>query len=463
MSRDLKQEFFQEFNQLIADLSLESSAFFVALSGGADSSALLSLLVDYQRQYKLSSPIYALHFNHQLQEGAASWRDFCQSKAEQVGFEFVYIDATISVDKKQGLESSARKARYDWFAETMREHVAKHGYQQAILLTGHHADDQAETILMNILRGTGINGLRGIARSLTVPVSKQFSYHIMRPLLSFDKSQLIDYLQQKKLSWIEDMSNQDTAYRRNAIRHNVMPELKKIKADVVKQFGRLSQKSVDIESILFDMASIDLNLISKYFGFCPLDESYGLGLENLRSLSIPRQLNALRYWLDSIGYPADSEIDLLTILDWSINGTTASTELKRGKRCYRYYRDVLYVMPIERETVVMIKNMQWTKDQQQLNVSEYFLGEEHVVVAADEPLSTDLQIFSRQEAAKLRLRDKTGHINPKNCLQDCGVPPWRRDHAIFIADSNGVYVTVVGGQKSNGFNLYVNDANSNTK
>ena len=311
-----------------------------------DSCVLLDLLASIAKQ-KVDIKITVLHFDHGLQTQSSQWSDFCLGLVDQYNVNFLSSSKDICVDKSIGIEASARQARYQWFEEVIQQTFNENDHlENAILMTAHHCDDQAETMLMNILRGTGLKGLRGIAEKKMIQLEDQKKQILMRPLLSFTQADLHEYATRKKLEWIEDPSNQDTQFRRNAVRHNVLPELKRIKPDAVQQFSKLSRRVADGQNLLQELAINDLALTQQY-DFNLLDASYGLGLAGLRVHSVARQLNAIRFWLDFIRYPAESEMDLLQVLDWSLNGANSGAELRRGSRCYRYYKDILFVMPFD--------------------------------------------------------------------------------------------------------------------
>lgn len=459
MSSIIQQQFDAAIDGLIVEHSLERSTFFVAFSGGMDSCVLLNLMASYALQHP-AMRLHALHYNHGLQTVAQEWELFSEKIARKLEVTFQSFKGNVDIDKSQGVESSARQARYQWCEKIMLEVCSKNSNLdegkspcQAVLLTAHHADDQAETILINILRGTGLKGLRGIAGYKNMQ-----NYTLVRPLLEFGKRELKSYAEQQQLEWIEDPSNQDVYFKRNAIRHYVMPELNKIRNESAQQFVKLSHHVVDAENILHEVAGMDLSL-TQLFDFCPLDRSYGLGFQGLKQLSVSRQLNAIRYWLDSVGYPAESEMDLLKVLDWSINGTSSGAELRRGYRSYRYYRDTLYVMPSQSFASESLapksldtddfKMIVWKDISRPLAIDSY----QAIIKSADSQpeLSKDaklgdLIIKQRDQADSILLTNSSKHINPKNCLQEAGVPPWRRNDALFVVDQNNHLVDIVGGQ-----------------
>lgn len=194
-------------------------AVIVAVSGGADSVALLAALVALRRQEAGKGRIVAAHFNHQLR-GAESDGDaeFVRSLAKKLGVEVVVGQAAADLaaeKRRRGLEGSARDARYDFLRQAARSEGARY------VAVAHTADDQAETILHHILRGTGLAGLRGMPRAR--PLAEGVS--LIRPLLSIARSELRDYLAAIGQDFRTDSSNADLDRTRNRIRHELLPSL----------------------------------------------------------------------------------------------------------------------------------------------------------------------------------------------------------------------------------------------
>lgn len=420
-----------------------------------DSCVLLDLLASFSEQ-KGDVSITVLHFDHGLQMQSSQWLDFCAGLANQYGFQFKSSNKGIEVNKSIGIEASARRARYQWFEDIIQQSFNKNGsLKNAILMTAHHCDDQAETMLINILRGTGLKGLRGIAEKKVIQLDAQKKHITLRPLLSFTQAELHEYAVEKSLGWVEDLSNQDVKFRRNAIRQNILPELKKIKPDAVQQFTKLSRRVTDGQNLLQELAINDLSLTQQY-DFNSLDASYGLGLEGLRVHSVARQLNAIRFWLDFIRYPAESEMDLLQVLDWSLNGANSGAELRRGKRCYRYYQDTLYVMPFQDETESnqQQKNEYWEDSSQPLQFNSFTTQGLKFELCCDENSANfgkSLRVLSLENIQEILLPNGEGHIRAKKCFQSAGVPPWRRTQALFITSKDDYFIEVVGGVKPHDF------------
>lgn len=446
---------------LSAEFPLKDSAFFVALSGGVDSCVLLDMLISHAKGHP-EMKVVVLHYDHRLQSESMQWAKFCRDLCVDYEIDFYMNDAGVEIDKKIGLEASARKARYMWFDEIMQQIMNNTDITNGVLLTAHHCNDQAETMLLNMIRGTGLKGLRGIAAKKDISkkdkINRQF---LIRPLLDFTKNELQQYATQQKLQWVEDLSNQKDEFRRNAIRHNVIPALTEIKADASQQLNKLSRRVADAEMLMQEFALNDLSLSAQY-DFSPFDHSYGLGLEGLRVFSVARQLNAIRCWLDLIQFPAESEMDLLKVLDWSLNGANSGAELRRGKRCYRYFQDTLYVMPItinDAESSIDWP-LNWQDSSQSLPLSIYFHGSlewELCCTKESKYYGSSLMLKTINEVSSILLPNGGGHIQSKKCFQAAKVPPWRRQNALFITQENSQFVSVLGGQKQDDFYLCLVD------
>jgi tRNA(Ile)-lysidine synthase len=210
-----------------------------AVSGGADSVALLRGLLDAGVPH-----VAAAHFNHQLR-GAESDADeaFVRDLAAQLGVPFhrgAADVAALAASQRENLEGTARHLRYKWLAELAKETGA------AWVATGHTADDQAETVLHRLIRGTGIPGLRGIAarRELTAGVQ------LLRPMLNVTRADVLDYLRELDQPFRDDATNADTAFTRNRIRHELLPLLKTFNPQIVTGLCRLTEQAEETTDVL---------------------------------------------------------------------------------------------------------------------------------------------------------------------------------------------------------------------
>ncbi len=205
----------------------------VGLSGGADSVCLLSILTELKDEYSLE--FYAVHVNHCIREVTADLdEEFARNLAKKYGISFVCVKAPVTeLASKWHMteEEAGRKVRYDAFEE---ERIRVGADKIAV---AHHMDDQAETILFRMCRGTGIKGMAGI------PCKRDY---IIRPLITVTKSDILKYLENKAISFREDETNQSVDYDRNRIRHNVIPELEKINVGAVSHIAELSMQLEEI-------------------------------------------------------------------------------------------------------------------------------------------------------------------------------------------------------------------------
>ena len=200
-----------------------------AVSGGADSMALLWAM--YLMREKLGIHLAAAHFNHGLR-GEESQRDETFVREFCRGYEIpLYVGSGQVVAGEKGLEAAARDARYA-FLQTLPGKIA----------TAHTADDNAETVLMHLVRGTGLKGLGGIS-----PVRE----NVIRPMLTVNRQEVLEFLRQEHISWVEDSSNDTDAFLRNRIRHHVMPLLKEENPSLSKN---LSLMAMDLRE---DAASLE--------------------------------------------------------------------------------------------------------------------------------------------------------------------------------------------------------------
>ena len=215
----------------------------LAFSGGADSVALLDMM---QKEYP-SAPILLAHVNHGIRgEEALRDRNFCENVAKERGLEIAILDVdvpTLAKEKGQSLEEAAREVRYAFFADLMKERKIP------LLVTAHHADDHLETILFRIARGTGLAGLCGIA-----PIRPFEVGHLVRPLLSFTKKEILEYCQAHALDYVIDSTNADTTYARNRIRAEVLHVLESLFADSSHRAVQMSTELFEDEAYLQELA-----------------------------------------------------------------------------------------------------------------------------------------------------------------------------------------------------------------
>ncbi len=265
-------------------------AWYIALSGGLDSTVLLHLLVRLREQQALP-PLFAIHVHHGLQSAADAWPAHCQSFCDQLGVP-LHIER-VQVGSGASLERAARDARYRAF-----EHRLQEG---ALLLTAQHRDDQAETLLFRLLRGSGVRGLAGMQASRRLGAG-----WLARPLLHLSRAELEAYAREQGLSWVEDPSNADTGLARNFLRREVLPLLAQHWPQTGVSLARTAAHMHEADQLLAELAEVDLvaartDHAQAWLGLPSLE------LAPLRQLSGMRQRNLLRHWLAPLTRMPDSE------------------------------------------------------------------------------------------------------------------------------------------------------------
>lgn len=385
----------------------------VAYSGGLDSHVLLHALAELRDTGELKGKLEAIHVNHQLSAHATQWECHCQKICDALNIPLTV--SKVNVEKRgEGLEHAAREERYKAFAEVMNDN----GY----LIIAHHQDDQVETQLFRLMRGTGIRGLAGIHST------RPFGNGTMiRPLLGYTRSVLEAYANQEKLEWIEDDSNADETLDRNFLRAKVFPELQARWPGYRKSLERLAGLAKENQALLEEVGEEDFIKVS--------DSIHRISIPKLLEFSEARQRNIVRTWflmmeanqvIQSPDYYViervfseiiPAAVDAEPVVTWNKGGSVM--EIRR-------FSDYLYaVLPFE--VPATSEKLVW---QVETPLQMTNLGTLFVVETTDEgivlPENGEVEVRFREggESAKPAGR-KTRPL--KKILQDYKVPPWWRD------------------------------------
>ncbi len=374
---------------------------FCAVSGGADSMALLWGM--YLLQEKLGIQLEAAHFNHRLR-GAESDRDESFVRAFCQRFEIPLTVGSAQVNPgKKGLEAAAREARYGFFA-TLPGKIA----------TAHTADDNAETVLMHLVRGTGLKGLGGIA-----PVRGS----LLRPMLAITREQVEAFLTEYSISHVEDSSNTEDIFLRNRLRKAVMPLLKGENPKLSENLSEMAQRLRQDEKALAELAS--------YEALPPVSQ-----LQALQPAVRSRMLEA---FLKDAGVPEPegTHIALLEALVFSTR-PSASADLPGGIRVQRSYDTLAVVSEKKSPAPVTLSGSgqaelpdwglraTWGPARETVNRSNVF------TVAATGPVTLD----RRRPGDKMRLPGGTKEL--KKLFIDRKIPAQIRDRIPVLRDETGV-------------------------
>jgi tRNA(Ile)-lysidine synthase len=264
----------------------------VGVSGGADSMTLLDILV--QSGYK---PIVA-HFDHQLRPQSGQDAEFVRRRVQEYGLEFVLGNADVGAQAResgQGIEEAAREARYRFMFSLAEQRSA------AALAVAHQADDQVETVLMNLLRGSGLKGLGGMRYRSFSPFHA--SIPLVRPLLGCWRDEILTYCREHGLTYVTDASNQDCAYRRNRIRLELLPELESYNPQIKQALFRMA----DLLAKDIDLIDAAVNHAVEQTGLQIRAGYAELNVEEFRRLSVAAQRGLIRKIL-SDAFPQEDEL-----------------------------------------------------------------------------------------------------------------------------------------------------------
>jgi tRNA(Ile)-lysidine synthase len=202
--------------------------YWVGFSGGADSTALLQAL--HECRDRLVAPIYALHFHHGLQREADAWREHCRRFCRERDIPYHAEQLEITTEGRTSAEEEARNCRYRAVASILGENE--------MYLTAHHAEDQSETLFLNLMRGSGIEGLAGI------PVLRNLELGwVARPLLDLQRRQLTGFLESRGIGWLTDPSNEDLSFDRNYVRQELFPLLERRWPGLVRRLSRTARNA----------------------------------------------------------------------------------------------------------------------------------------------------------------------------------------------------------------------------
>ena len=294
----------------------------VAYSGGLDSHVLLHALAQLRDSGAQSFLLEALHIHHGINQQADAWVEHCQLVCEQLQVQLIMKHVTCDL-QQASLENQLRKARYKIFSDTLGE--------GDLLLLAHHSDDQAETLMLRMLRGAGAQGLAGMPAQRSLGLGS-----LTRPLLSFTRADLEAYAQQQALRWVEDDSNADTVFDRNFLRHQVMPALAQRWPYYRANFSRNAQVAKDAQQSLEYFLGRELQpQMIKYQG--------GLECRWLRTYDVAVQINLLRSWLTLRGLPLPGQRHLQQVLDEVVNARHDAQPLVNWRGAdIRRFQDILF-------------------------------------------------------------------------------------------------------------------------
>ena len=404
----------------LAALSGDPKRLVIAFSGGLDSTVLLHALAVSREVHGKS--LLAVYVNHGLHQDSGRWGDHCEAIARSLNVEIECLAVDVMTDAGKGTEAAARTARYDVLRSLIQE--------GDWLLSAHHKDDQAETLLLNLMRGSGPSGLSGIAGFRPLA-----SGWLVRPLLSFSQSELRNYATQHDLSWIDDPSNEDRQFDRNYLRHEILPRLEERWPEVSDRLRQSAVLAREAATMLDQLADDDLQALA--------DRPDRLSLDALRALPSERQRNVIRYVVRELGLPAPPATQLRSILADLLPAREDAQPLVQWKGAeVRRYRDRVYILSADR---CALQQSAMTVTRKGLDLGAG-LGELQLDAGAAQGLTSavvdaGLEVRFRSGGEEIKPAGQSHTRKLKKLLQDEGIVPWMRDRLPLLY-SGGELVAV---------------------
>ena len=349
----------------------------IALSGGIDSVVLLHFLNSHY-----PGNIRAVHINHNLSKHSKDWSLFCKELCHKQDIEFKSID--INIKTSSNVEENARKKRYN----SLKSELSKN----EVLCTAHHQEDQSETFLLQLFRGSGVAGLA------SMPKMKSFADSFLyRPFLNISKQLIVDYATKYNLDWVEDDSNKNLNFKRNLLRLEFIPKLESGFEGVIKNISRSAYHQSEALKLINDLAEIDIEKFN-------LVINHKIQVLPLTELPERRVANVLRYYIAQRGFLMPSNKVLTELISVLRAKDDAKVILKWHLYEVRRYDNELYFFDGEpdrsNEDCPLFNKL---KDQ------------------------TNFTIRFRQDGQRVRLKGKKHSSSLKKILQSANIPPWERD------------------------------------
>lgn len=439
------QTFHYQLNQIIS-----AQNYLIAFSGGVDSHVLLHLCAQLKNAPIGSEQTFAAaYIDHGLNPDAIKWGRHCQHICYQLDIPLTIVAVDARPDGRQSPEAAARLARYHALAEILET--------RQCLLTAQHLDDQAETLLLQLLRGSGSKGLAAMPRL------KQFSGgYLCRPLLHYRKKDILAYARQHQLEWIEDESNFEQRFDRNFLRRSIFPLLQSRWPAVMNNFSRSAELQSESQQLLEQMAEEDMHDARVYnqANECETDKLLSENLLALRSRyhNDIRLKNILRYWISLNDVPLPSRKILQEIITAVLYaGDDAEPRVDWNRDAFhaevRKYRNKLYLLKSPPDGIKPGPQQGWLTlehplilegrgkiilqayaDQQPDDPGDHLKMASKAAGGFDKQrlLSRPVSVVFRQGGERYRRSDKDCSHPLKHWFQEQAIPPWERQSMPLI-------------------------------
>ena len=394
----------------------DAETYWIAYSGGLDSHVLLHILACIKDEIK--PRLVAVHVNHGINQDAESWEKHCRTICENYAIELLTFTVDLSHKNGKGTEAYAREKRYEVFNDLIKNHD--------LLLTAHHVNDQIETMLLQLLRGSGPDGLVGM------PQSREFSKgFLVRPLLDTSREEIHDYALKQSLNWVEDESNKSNKYDRNFLRNTIIPELLSHWPGALKTMRRAIEHQADARNLINEISIIDLSTVCD-------DEFTKISLAEFESLSFIRRKNVLRAWIKKNNLETPNTNTIEKINEEVIHaGADKNPCVKWTGAEVRRYRGYLYVMQsLPAHDVKMATNWNFKGTLKLSSGNLKAVSSKGIGIKKDMISSDSVEVKYRQGGEHIKPSGRSHTHELKKLLQEEGVLPWLRDRIPLIFYDN---------------------------
>ncbi len=387
----------------------EQPELLLGLSGGLDSSVLLFLLA--KMRVKFSFNLKAIHIHHGLNSSADEWLNFCRKKCKSLNIDFYSEKVKVNKDSSLGLEGEARKLRYEVIVKR----------QKGIVVLGHHQNDQAETLLLQLMRGSGLKGLSAMSEF-------DLKRNFWRPMLDIKRHNLEVYAKEHEIQYIEDESNQDEQFDRNFIRQKVLPLIQSRYPASIETISRSASNIAEGHNlnnlIAIDDSKSHMSVDGKY-----------LSIDGLKKLPKLRAINLIRWWLSlsNLLMPSKKNMgELYRQLKHIKKDSALNLKISRDKSVRAHY-DKLFI--VNSEIKPSTYNLSWSgEDELHLpnNTKLQFIKKIGGGLSLSKLGVKSLKVKSRTGGEKLKPFSDQPSRSLKYLFQNADIPLWERDQIPLI-------------------------------
>ena len=419
----------EQFSQRLQQLAPNQTQFLIGFSGGLDSTALLALFAKL-REKQPHFQLRAIHIHHGLSSNADAWATHCENLCQQ--FQIPLLIQRVNVNMANGIEAGARQARY--------EAIAQHIFPQEWLATAHHLQDQTETFFLALKRGSGLQGLSAMQAQSTV-----YNVPIFRPLLSFNRQQLLNFVQQQGITWIEDESNADNQYDRNFLRNQILPDLRQRWGHFDSAVQRCTQHCYEQQQLLNELLAEEYQKnVDK------TDRTFKV--QHFADYSAIKQRALLRLWLQECGVAMPSLVQLEHLIsDVVFAKPDTQPQFRLENNIVRRYQHKLFLTPIfadissnnidaEFDKPMALPDNLGTLRLQKTPQKMTALWHDENGNIYKETLALPLEgmkVWIRfGYSGKVKLTPKSMNQDIKKVWQNLNVPPWQRQRIPLIFYDN---------------------------